>query len=75
MPIYEYRCEACGTDFERLLRRSDEQVACDCGSEKVTRRLSVFAPHVASGSRSKSSGAPGPACKTCELAGGGCGLA
>lgn len=75
MPIYEYRCNSCGTDFERLLKRTDEKVACECGSDKVTRRLSVFAAHVTAGSSSKSSSVPGPACETCNLAGGGCELA
>jgi len=75
MPIYEYHCNDCGADFERLLKRSDEKVSCDCGNEKVTRRLSVFAPHVAAGAGRKKSGMPGPACETCKLAGGSCGLA
>ncbi len=44
MPIYEYRCEACGCDFEELVRSSDATVPCPaCSSEEVGRKLSVFA--------------------------------
>lgn len=44
MPIYEFRCDACGSDFEELVRSSGEQVPCpDCGSDDVGRKLSVFA--------------------------------
>lgn len=44
MPIYEYRCEACGHDFEELVRSSDDTVPCpECDSEQVGRKLSVFA--------------------------------
>ncbi len=50
MPIFEYRCAACGETFEALvLRRSDEEeVACArCGASEVERLLS--APALASG--------------------------
>jgi len=70
MPIYEYHCEECGTDFERLVRRSDEKVVCDCGSGKLRKRFSVFAAHVTTGSSAKK---PSAACETCSL-GGTCGL-
>ncbi len=44
MPIFEYRCDGCGGEFEELVRSSDETVPCpDCGSEEVSRKLSVFA--------------------------------
>jgi putative FmdB family regulatory protein len=41
MPTYEYRCTACGHDFEKFLRMSDEPVAeCpECGAP-AERRLS-----------------------------------
>ncbi len=69
MPIYEYHCESCGADFERLLKNREERVACDCGSEKVERRMSVFAAHNGAGKSS----APAPACQTC-CQGGACEL-
>lgn len=46
MPIYEYECRECKTSFE-LLMRSDTKVACpSCESERVVRKLSLFAVHV-----------------------------
>ena len=30
MPIYEYRCEDCGTKFEKLVRRSAEASETEC---------------------------------------------
>lgn len=48
MPIFEYRCESCGTKFEKLIRRAaDEQaLACpSCGTEKIEKELSTFSAH------------------------------
>ena len=42
MPIYEYQCQECGEEFERLIR-SFEKIECpECGSEKVRKLLSRF---------------------------------
>ncbi|HTQ56433.1 MAG TPA: zinc ribbon domain-containing protein [Bryobacteraceae bacterium] len=46
MPLYEYRCENCGEQFEKLRRMSeaDEGVECPrCESDEVERLLSSFA--------------------------------
>ena len=46
MPLYEYRCKACGRTFEQLRRMSeaDRGVECpECRSEEVQRMLSTFA--------------------------------
>lgn len=45
MPIYEYRCEACGEGFEVFVRSSSRQPAptCPkCGSQTVRRAMSRF---------------------------------
>ena len=43
MPIYEYQCEECGSEFE-LLVRSDTRLACPtCDSTQLEKQLSVFA--------------------------------
>lgn len=43
MPIYEYACEDCGSEFEALIR-SDTVAECPrCHSTQLARRLSVFA--------------------------------
>ena len=45
MPIFEYQCSTCKSSFE-LLVRSDTTIACpECESEKVVKRLSLFAAH------------------------------
>jgi putative FmdB family regulatory protein len=42
MPTYEYVCEACGHEFERFQKMSDDavRVCPDCGQSKVRRRIS-----------------------------------
>ncbi len=53
MPIYEFKCNSCGKEFEALVMSQDEEVRCpECGSEKVERLLSVFS---SSGSQASSS--------------------
>ena len=48
MPIYEYACEECGTEFE-LLVRADTKLECPtCQSTQLEKQLSVFAPADAS---------------------------
>ena len=46
MPIYEYRCQKCGAEFEELSLSSsaDATVSCRrCDSRRVVRLLSTFA--------------------------------
>jgi predicted nucleic acid-binding Zn ribbon protein len=56
MPIYEYKCDDCGTKFEKLVRGSyngaangtaaaePPKLACpSCGQDHLTQQLSVFA--------------------------------
>jgi putative FmdB family regulatory protein len=46
MPIYEYRCDDCGAEFEkRVARASDSDgVLCpSCGRKRLTMRFSTFA--------------------------------
>lgn len=66
MPIFEYRCEKCGEDFERLVPNSAAEVRCEkCGSGEVKRKLSRFAASVSSENTC-------PAMGSCPSA-GGCG--
>jgi putative FmdB family regulatory protein len=54
MPIYEYRCENCGTEFSLLILSPKEstRVECTgCGSAKISRLMSRFAYHQTEGSR------------------------
>jgi putative FmdB family regulatory protein len=44
MPIYEFKCEQCGKEFERLVFASEiGEVVCPvCGSDQTRRTMSVF---------------------------------
>jgi putative FmdB family regulatory protein len=44
MPIYEYSCESCGATSEQLVLGSSTPSCERCGSEKLTKLMSVAAP-------------------------------
>jgi len=47
MPIYEFTCKDCSADSEILVRSSnwEKEAKCqECGSVKLEKKLSVFAP-------------------------------
>ncbi len=74
MPIYEYRCRACGKTFSHLHRRTGEAAPdCpECGAAAPRKLLSVFSPSVAQKAPSCSLGkCPSNACcsktGTCPL--------
>jgi len=64
MPLFEYRCQDCGEQFETVVFDRRRQVTCKkCHSARVEKMISVFA--VAGGSRSESAALePGP-CTSC----------
>jgi putative FmdB family regulatory protein len=44
MPIYEFQCNQCENEFEKLVFNSSEKIACPkCKSKKVHRMMSAFA--------------------------------
>ncbi|HVM94948.1 MAG TPA: zinc ribbon domain-containing protein [Candidatus Acidoferrales bacterium] len=65
MPIYEYRCEKCGTEFEELTTAGGSAtVVCKhCASRRVTRVLSAFA--VGSGDSSTLAASEPGGCGAC----------
>jgi putative FmdB family regulatory protein len=72
MPIFEYRCETCENQFEKLVRRADEQVACpSCGKEKLEIKYSTFAARANSSPAQQPMGGGCPAgmCQTPGLCG------
>ena len=74
MPIYEYRCEDCGSKFEKLVRRSSEDnVECpSCGTKHVKTELSVFAAHANGRARDAApmpAGCPSGMCKNPGMCG------
>ncbi len=43
MPIYEYACRDCGSEFEALVRASSVPECPQCHSTELAKKLSVFA--------------------------------
>jgi putative FmdB family regulatory protein len=43
MPLYEFRCNACGVEFEVLVRGNAVQSCPACESADVKRKVSLFA--------------------------------
>jgi putative FmdB family regulatory protein len=65
MPIFEYRCNACGAEFEELVFSSTKVACPKCQAAKVTKQLSVPAPAVAGGAKAApvcESGMPPSSC-------------
>ena len=48
MPIYEYSCRQCTSDFELLIRGSETPNCPECGSDELDKQFSVPAAHSAS---------------------------
>ncbi|MDR1872156.1 MAG: zinc ribbon domain-containing protein [Deltaproteobacteria bacterium] len=67
MPIYEYKCEKCGKEFETLVLNQKEAISCpDCGFDRCAKLLSSF--RSLSGSRGSSE-----AFESRSSSGSGCG--
>ena len=69
MPLYEYVCRGCDTDFEALVpasRRDAADAACPrCGATKTARKISLTAQAVVKAggaSEAFNCGAPGGCC-------------
>jgi putative FmdB family regulatory protein len=65
MPIYEFHCEKCERDSEVLVRSSRwEGTKCPhCGSEKLSKKLSVFASAMAGEAETPCGGNPASCCR------------
>jgi putative FmdB family regulatory protein len=63
MPIYEYTCAQCHSDFELLVRASTVPECPHCHSTALDKKLSVFAT-AGSGAQAEAMAAAGP-CGTC----------
>ncbi len=80
MPIYEYTCSNCNSEFELLIRgqgKAQEQAKCpSCGTTRLTKSMSVPAAH--SSGNSGSDDFPcqsGPFhCENGQCGGGMCGM-
>lgn len=52
MPIFEFKCRACGRLFEDLVREGDTSACPSCSSQDLERQLSLFAAKSEDRSRS-----------------------
>jgi putative FmdB family regulatory protein len=43
VPVYEFKCDACGAEFEELVVPGATAPCPACGNERVTRRFSAIA--------------------------------
>lgn len=66
MPLYEFRCRACRSRFERLVRVGREsEVRCpSCGSPEVQKLFSTFGIH--GGDKPSAGSASSGGCTTCS---------
>lgn len=64
MPIFEYRCDQCGKEFEELVFGSTKVTCPSCRSAKLTKQFSVPARPAAAQSAA-------PACEMGVPSGGG----
>lgn len=62
MPLYEFECQDCKENFDKLVRIVGVQdVACPkCGSVKTQKKISTFSSH--SGNKNSPSGGSGANC-------------
>jgi putative FmdB family regulatory protein len=71
MPIFEFRCQACGHEFEKLVFAGDLQVDCPmCQNTQVEKLMSACAAKVgykftAASSKSSCTGCAATSCSTC----------
>ena len=63
MPIYEYHCNQCNQEFEKLVYNTSEKITCPkCKGKKIQRIMSAFA--FSSGGKLKSTASS--SCGTCS---------
>jgi putative FmdB family regulatory protein len=62
MKLYDFHCNACGKDFEDLVREIADARCVACSSPEVVRKLSAFSVGGGSGEPS-GGGCAGPVCR------------
>jgi putative FmdB family regulatory protein len=71
MPIYEYTCQSCQAEAELLIRGSEKPQCPQCGSQRMSRQLSVVAAHSSTAGGSSDAEAPSM-CGRPQCGMGGC---
>jgi putative FmdB family regulatory protein len=73
MPIYEYECQHCATEFEALVRSDTVPECPKCHSTELKKMLSVFATAASGAEAAPPADSPCGSC--CHMQGsGGCGM-
>lgn len=62
MPIYEFKCRSCESEFEKLIFNRDDVVCPDCDSRDLERLMSACAVKTEGGG----SAASGGGCSGCS---------
>ncbi|MBF0296926.1 MAG: zinc ribbon domain-containing protein [Magnetococcales bacterium] len=75
MPLYDYKCDACGLRFEQdhSMSAPPVRVCPQCGKEKVRKLLTTGGVVMGGGSRGDAPSMP-PACGAGGCGGGMCGM-
>ena len=72
MPIYEFRCEACGEIFEHLAMKQGEELEAKCphcGGEELSRVMSTANTVMADSGPSSQNAGPSVQNRSCEGSG------
>ncbi|MEJ2154839.1 MAG: zinc ribbon domain-containing protein [Desulfobacteraceae bacterium] len=73
MPIFEYQCEGCGCQFEKLVFGSETPNCPDCNSSKVCKLMSTCG-FVSKGAGGQTTGTSSSSCGGCTAGScAGCG--
>ena len=66
MPIFEYKCDACGEDFEKLVFGNQNIQCPKCGSDTVKKKFSVFGMSGVENPGSGCSSCSSSSCSSCR---------
>ncbi len=65
MPIFEFHCQKCGNDFEKIVFNQNNKVQCPgCNSSKVEKKVSAFS--FKSGSKFVAASSKSGGCSSCS---------
>ena len=67
MPVFEYKCNVCSEEFEKLVLKRDAEIECPkCGTKDVKKKFSVFGMSGVENPSSGCTSCSGSSCSTCK---------